>query len=90
MNYDFALRAVAGLAALVLIGPPAVAGLVGAARKWGTPFWESEKTSGLSSVSDMRIVLDLASRLRENGNTAGVHLCQQLLDVMLAPAGEIK
>ena len=90
MTYDVALRAFAGLAALVLVGPPVASALAVAARKWGTALWESEKTTGVSSISDMRIVLDLASRLRANGNTGGVHLCQQLLDVMLAPTEAIK
>jgi hypothetical protein len=36
-----------------------------------------------SSLGDMRIVLDLASRLQSRGNAEGVDLCQQLIDVML-------
>ena len=35
------------------------------------------------SLSDMRIVLDLAARLHGRGNAEGVDLCQQLIDVML-------
>lgn len=35
------------------------------------------------SLADMRLVLDLAARLRADGCDAGVSLCQQLLDVML-------
>lgn len=37
------------------------------------------------SVADMRVVLDLADRLRRVGCADGVALCQQLLDVMLSP-----
>jgi hypothetical protein len=32
----------------------------------------------------MRLVLDLAARLKADGVTEGVALCQQLLDVMLS------
>lgn len=34
---------------------------------------------------DTHTVLEIARRLKDAGNTAGVALCQQLLDVMLNP-----
>lgn len=41
--------------------------------------------AGSGAVADMRIVLDLAARLREAGKGDAVKLCQQLLDEMLKP-----
>jgi hypothetical protein len=40
-------------------------------------------------LSDMRTVLELASRMKERGLAEGVDLCQQLIDVMLT-SGEKK
>jgi len=36
-------------------------------------------------VDDLRLVLDLAARLRDAGRTDAVKLCQQLLDELLKP-----
>ena len=90
MSYDLLIRAVAGLAALAIIGAPAITALARKVREWQAAHGQGEGSTGSTSIGDMRTVLDLASRLRSNGNTAGVHLCQQLLDVMLAPTEAIK
>ena len=90
MSYDLLIRSIAGLAALALVGAPALAALAGKVREWPAASQPNKEATGSTSISDMRTVLDLASRLRSNGNTAGVHLCQQLLDVMLAPSGATK
>lgn len=37
-------------------------------------------------VVDMRLVVDLAARLRADGKTEAVAVCQQLLDELLKPA----
>jgi len=84
MSYDLLIRSVAGLAALALIGTPAIAFVARKAKEWLTRNVTEEKAARGTSLDDMRIVLDMASRLRACGNTDGVHLCQQLLDVMLA------
>lgn len=89
MTYDLALRTLAGLAAVAILCTPAVAAVVVKAREWCATIQPTEKAAG-TSISDMRTVLDLASRLRACGNTSGVHLCQQLLDVMLAVPEETK
>ena len=90
MSYDLLIRSVAGLAALALIGTPAIAFVVGKAKEWLARNVTEEKAAGGTSLDDMRIVLDMASRLRASGCTDGVHLCQQLLDVMLAQPEAIK
>ena len=84
MSYDLLIRAVAGVAAVALVCTPAIALLARKAKEWLTRNVAQEKAAGGTSLDDMRIVLDMASRLRACGNTDGVHLCQQLLDVMLA------
>lgn len=38
-----------------------------------------------AGASDMRTVLDLAAKLRDEGKPEAVKLCQQLLDQMLTP-----
>jgi len=90
MSYDLLIRAVAGVAAVALIGTPAIAFVARKAKEWLTRTVTEEKAAGGTSLDDMRIVLDMASRLRACGNTDGVHLCQQLLDVMLAQPEAIK
>lgn len=41
--------------------------------------------AAVSPLSDMRLVLDLAARLRDAGKPEAVKLCQQLIDEMLKP-----
>jgi hypothetical protein len=36
-------------------------------------------------VDDLRLVIDLAARLRDQGKTEAVAVCQQLLDELLKP-----
>jgi hypothetical protein len=36
-------------------------------------------------VDDLRLVIDLAARLRDSGKTQAVEVCQQLLDELLKP-----
>jgi len=36
-------------------------------------------------VDDLRLVIDLAARLRDQGKTQAVAVCQQLLDELLKP-----
>ncbi len=36
-------------------------------------------------VEDLRLVIDLAARLRDQGKTSAVAVCQQLLDELLKP-----
>ena len=90
MSYDLLIRAVAGLAAVAILCSPAIALVARKAREWLTRNVTEEKAAGGTGLDDMRIVLDLASRLRASGCTDGVHLCQQLLDVMLAQPEAIK
>jgi hypothetical protein len=39
-------------------------------------------------VDDLRLVIDLAARLRDKGKQQAVAVCQQLLDELLKPEGE--
>lgn len=39
-------------------------------------------------VDDLRLVIDLAARLRDAGKDQAVKVCQQLLDELLKPAGD--
>ena len=89
MSYDLLIRAVAGVAAVAILCSPAIALVARKAKEWLTTVQPTAEAPG-TSISDMRTVLDLASRLRACGNTDGVHLCQQLLDVMLAQPEAIK
>lgn len=41
-------------------------------------------------VDDLRLVIDLAARLRDAGKTEAVAVCQRLLDELLKPAEPIK
>lgn len=39
-------------------------------------------------VDDLRLVIDLAARLRDQGKTEAVSVCQQLLDELLKPEAQ--
>lgn len=82
---DAAIRIAAGLAALALLASPAVLAGLRKAQAW---FKERAVEGGVEKapapgLADMRLVLDLAARLKAAGCSEGVALCQQLLDVML-------
>jgi hypothetical protein len=89
---DGVVRVVAGLACVaVLVAPALLAGY----RK-AKAFIQSRAVEGgtekaaAPSLADMRLVLDLAARLKAAGCVDGVALCQQLLDVMLGNAPKAK
>lgn len=82
---DAAIRIVAGLACLAVIAAPALLGGLRTAKAFlqsRAVEGRTEKAAGVG-IADMRLVLDLAARLKAAGCTEGVTLCQQLLDVML-------
>lgn len=83
MNSETIIRTVAVLAAVAVVAPAVIA----AAKAAAAPYLETGKAPAAAqrvTIADMRIVLDLADRLRRAGRADGVALCQQLLDVMLA------
>ena len=81
MSVDVLVRIAAGLAAVAVVAAPAGMAIYRKAAAWINTR-QAEQPQGVS-ISDMRTVLDLASRMRQAGCTDGVALCQQLLDVML-------
>lgn len=86
MNLDALVRLAAGLAAVGLVAAPALVAAWGKLKTW----WQARTDAAPAaapgvSLADMRLVLDLAARLKSSGCDAGVALCQQLLDVMLSP-----
>jgi hypothetical protein len=84
---DATIRIIAAVAALaVFVAPAAVALWKQVAQRIadGQQAGPKPAADGVA-VADMRVVLDLADRLRRVGCTDGVALCQQLLDVMLSP-----
>lgn len=83
---DATVRIIAAVAALVVFVAPAAVGLWKQAAVWAASGRNVPPAEPASvTVTDMRVVLDLADRLRRAGCTDGVALCQQLLDVMLSP-----
>lgn len=89
MSNEDIVRAVAALAAVGIVGGPAASRVASAAKAWwgSKPAMPSTGTDSgkaeASRLADMRIVLELAARLKADGCPDGVALCQQLLDVML-------
>lgn len=84
MDYDFAIRAGAMVAAAVLATPRLVAAARAAAS--ALPAAKSAPQEGLTK--DAHTVLEIAQRLRAAGLNKGVELCKQLLDVMIGGAGK--
>jgi hypothetical protein len=89
MTNEDIIRAVAALAAVALIAAPATSGMVATVRGWlaarprpAAPVAADETEA--RRLADMRLVLDLAARLKADNVPEGVALCQQLLDVMLS------
>jgi hypothetical protein len=89
MTNEDIIRAVAALAAVALIAAPATTSMVATIRGWlaarprpAAPVAADETEA--RRLADMRLVLDLAARLKADSAPEGVALCQQLLDVMLS------
>jgi hypothetical protein len=81
---DAAIRLVAGLAAVGLVAAPAIMAGLRKAYAWARTLRPEEPAAASSvGLGEMRVVLDLANKLRAVGMEDGVALCQQLLDVML-------
>jgi hypothetical protein len=53
------------------------------ARRW----WPAGTTKERAPVDDLRLVIDLAARLRDAGKPEAVAVCQQLVNELLKPAG---
>lgn len=88
---DAAIRLVAGVAAVAVVAAPALLGGYRKAKAWlEARAVEGPAEKATVSLSDMRLVLDLAARLKAAGMTDGVALCQQLLDVMLGNGPKAK
>jgi hypothetical protein len=89
MTDETLIRAGAALAAVALLAAPAFSGVVENVKAWWAARPEPQPVAPDSSkadaarLADMRLVLDLAARLKADGVADGVALCQQLLDVML-------
>lgn len=85
LDAELALRIVAAVAALALVASPVVVGAYRQAQAWlsrpGSPTEDA-------ALKDMRLVLEIANRLRLSGNEDGVDLCEKLLNVMLASPRE--
>ena len=82
MNFDaeLAIRVVAAVAAVALVASPLVVGAWGKARALLSRVTPAPADPALE---DMRLVLEIANRLRHKGCEDGVDLCEKLLNVML-------
>jgi hypothetical protein len=82
VNFDaeLALRVVAAVAAVALVASPVVVGAWGKARALLSRVTPPPADAALE---DMRLVLEIANRLRHKGCEDGVDLCEKLLNVML-------
>ena len=89
MTDETLIRAGAALAAVALLAAPAFSGVVENVKAWWAsrpepqPVAPDTSKADAARLADMRLVLDLAARLKADGVADGVALCQQLLDVML-------
>jgi len=83
IDYEFALRAAAVVAAATLVATPSVVAYAKAAIAWLASKQPSAPAS--AQPDDAHIVVEIARRLQAAGSKRGVELCQQLLDVLLMP-----
>lgn len=92
MSNENFIKIAAGIGAAVLFFGPQIAKAIKslmeslASLKIPSPLPADES----DEVADMKLVLELAHRLRERGNSKAVELAQQLLDEMMAPTTSSK
>jgi len=85
LNDDNVLKIGAVVAAVVLAGGPYIVKVLAAIKnQLGTLKMPSLPGEDIQ-ITDMKTVLELAHRLRVDGNMEAVALAQQLLDAMMAP-----
>jgi hypothetical protein len=84
IDYEFALRASAVVAAAAVVAAPSVVAYAQSALAWVTAKRPSAVTAA-PQPDDAHTVVEIARRLQAAGNKRGVELCQQLLDVLLMP-----
>lgn len=77
MTSDFLLRFGAVVAAAVALAAPWLVGYL--RKRWPKP------SPTVVQPDDAFTVIEIARRLQAAGNSRGVDLCQQLLDVILVP-----
>jgi pseudouridine-5'-phosphate glycosidase len=82
LDNETLIRAGAVVAAIALVAGQR---LVDFAKATVQRVWKKAPVSQVVTRDDTHTVLEIARRLKDAGNTAGVALCQQLLDVMLNP-----
>lgn len=91
IDYEFAIRAAAVVAAFALVAAPSVVAHSKEAVAWlvswrsGGGGREEER-----KPDDAFTVVEMARRLQASGNKRGVELCQQLIDVLLQPEPQRK
>lgn len=76
MDYEFLLRAGAVVAAVALLAGPRLVAVASSLRLPKAP---------RETLADAHTILEIASRLKSDGNAKGVELCQNLIDVILRP-----
>ena len=74
----YALQGAVGIACLVY-------GVVAAVRKFGTISLPWRNRDEPTPRDDLRLVVDLAARLRDRKHTAAVEVCQKLVEQLLRP-----
>lgn len=80
------VRVGAAVAAACAITSPYLVAAARRAGAWLRATAATKEASTETGLADMKTVLELANRLKVAGNSKGVELCQQLLDVMLSGA----
>lgn len=90
IDYEFALRAAAVVAAAALVATPSVVAYAQAAVAWLGTWGPAAAPPSPQAPDDAHTVVEIARRLQAAGNKRGVELCQQLLDVLLMPEGARK
>lgn len=79
MSNEVLFRCLAAVAAIAVLAGPRLVAAVRSIRLKKPLVTKSD------AMADAHTVLEIASRLKAEGNTKGVELCQSLIDVMLSP-----
>ena len=80
LSGDILIRVVAFVAAILVLSGPSVLAWLRTAK-----FPSFSRPPATSSLADAHTILEIAARLKADGNAAGFDLCQQLIDVMMKP-----
>lgn len=87
-NNDVLLKVGAAAVAVWLVAAPYLPAIKTWVEKFVSNLSKPSPAQEVGTVADMKVILEMADRLRKAGNDKAVDACQELIDLMLHGEGK--